>query len=197
MTGRFTRPLFWFALSLPALLMLADFARGTVLAMDLLHPSGEMSVRLLIAAMLPGPLAGFFGPNRFLRGWLAVRRNIGVAAFGYAVLHLYFYVVDIGLFSAILDELELPSIWTAWLAIVLMAIPAAISFDAAMRALGRRLWKSLQRLVYPVLVFSLAHWLLLDWHWQPAVIHLIPLILAWSLWPVSRWRRKELRGPAT
>lgn len=197
MTGRFTKPLFWIALALPALLMIVDLTRGAVMAMDLLHPSGEMSVRLLIAAMLPGPLAGYFGPNMFLRGWLAVRRNIGVAAFGYAVLHLYLYVVDMGLFSAILDELALPSIWTAWLAIMFMTIPAAISFDAVMRALGRRLWKSLQRLVYPALLASLAHWLLLDWRWQPAAIHLIPLILAWSLWAISRLRRDELRGPAS
>ena len=46
------RPLIWFALAVPALLMLVDFARGAVLPMDLLHPSGEMSVRLMIIAML-------------------------------------------------------------------------------------------------------------------------------------------------
>ena len=121
MTGRFTRPLFWLALALPALLMLADFWRGAALAMDLLHPSGELSVRLMIAAMLAGPMAGIFGPNRFFRGWLAMRRNLGVAAFGYAVLHLIFYAADMGLLAAMLDELALPSIWTGWLALALMA----------------------------------------------------------------------------
>lgn len=179
MTGRFTRPLFWLALALPALLMLADFLRGAVLAMDLLHPSGEMAVRLMIAAMLAGPLAGVFGPNRFFRGWLAVRRNLGVAAFGYAMLHLAFYGVDMGLLAAIVDELELPSIWTGWLALAAMAVPAALSRDRAMIALGRRRWKAAQRLVYPALLLALAHWLLLDWQWQAAAAHLVPLALAW------------------
>jgi len=191
MTGRFTRPLFWLALALPALLMLADFARGAVPAMDLLHPSGEMSVRLLVAAMLPGPLAGFFGPTRFLRGWLAVRRNIGVAAFGYGVLHLVFYLVDMGLLAAILDELTLPAIWTGWLALLAMAGPAATSFDRAMRRLGRHRWKAVQRLAYPVMALSLAHWWLLDWKWQPATLHLLPLIAAWFLWMLGRRRRAQ------
>ena len=179
MTGRFTRPLFWFALALPALLMVADFSRGAVPAMDLLHPSGEMAVRLMIAAMLAGPLAGIFGPNRFFRGWLCVRRNLGVAGFGYAMLHLAFYIADMGILAAIVDELALPSIWTGWSALALMAVPAAISSDRAMRTMGRRKWKAAQRLVYPALLLSMAHWLLLDWQWLPAVVHLSPLIVAW------------------
>lgn len=189
MTGRLTRPLFWFALALPALLMLANFWRGDVLAMDLLHPSGEMSIRLMIAAMLAGPLAGIFGPNRFFRGWLAIRRNLGVAAFAYAVLHLLFYLIDMGLLAAILDELELPSIWTGWLSFGLMLVPAAISFDLAMRRMGRHKWKTAQRLVYPSLILSLAHWLLLDWQWQPAAVHLAPLALVWLVLVAVRLKR--------
>ncbi len=191
MTGRFTRPLFWLALALPALLMTADMLRGAALPMDLLHPSGELSVRLLVAAMLPGPLAGFFGPTRFLRGWLAVRRNIGVAAFGYAVLHLIFYIIDMGLLAAIADELALPSIWTGWLALLAMAGPAATSFNGAMRALGRHRWKAVQRLAYAVLALALVHWWLLDWKWQPASLHLLPLIAAWLLWTLGRRRDRQ------
>lgn len=197
MTGRFTRPLFWLALALPALLMIADLARGAVLAMDLLHPSGEMSVRLMILAMLAGPLAGIFGPNRVFRGWLAIRRNLGVAAFGYAVLHLVLYVIDMNALAAIVDELTLPPIWTGWLALALMIPPAAISFDAAMRALGSYKWKALQRLVYPVLALSLAHWLLLDWKWQPAALHLSPLLAAWLVLLFIRFSKPNpARRPA-
>ena len=82
------RILLWLVLVLPAALMVGRFVSGQALAMDLYHPSGEMSVRLMVLALLPGPLADAFGPNRFLRAWLAIRRNLGVAAFGYAVLHL-------------------------------------------------------------------------------------------------------------
>lgn len=167
------------ALTVPGVFMLRDFLSGTTLAMDLLDPSGEMAVRLMILAMLPGPLVEAFGSSRFLRGWLMVRRNLGVAAFGYALLHLLVYAVDMTL-PAMLDEALLPGISTGWLALALLIPPAAISTDAAVRALGRR-WKLVQRLVYVSLILAIAHWLLLSWEWLPTVLHLAPLILAWLL----------------
>lgn len=179
------------ALAVPGLLMLRDFAAGAVLAMDLLHPSGELAVRLMILAMLPGPLVEALGSSRFLRGWLMVRRNLGVAAFGYAMLHLVFYIADMGMLSAIVDELTLPAIWTGWLALALMAVPAAISFDRAVRSLGRR-WKLLQRLVYAAFVVALVHWLLLDWEWLPGFVHLLPLIAAWTMRALARGRIHRL-----
>lgn len=173
------KPAFLIALALPGLLMLADLTRGAVLAMDLLHPSGEMSARLLVLALLPGPLAGIFGTSRFLQGWLRIRRNLGVGAFCYALLHLVFYLIDSGELQPVIDELGLPSVWTGWLALLVMLPPAATSFDRAMRMLGRAKWKAWQRLAYAALALTLAHWLLLDWHWQPPLVHAAPVILAW------------------
>lgn len=193
---RFLKPIVWLALALPGVMMTVDLARGAVLPMDLLHPTGELSVRLMILAMLAGPVAGIFGPNRFTRGWLGWRRNLGVAAFAYGVLHLFFYLIDMGLLAAVLDELTLPSIWTGWLALAMMLVPAAISFDQAMIGLGRRLWKGLQRLVWPGLLLSLTHWLLLDWKWQPAVVHLAPLLIAWSVLGLRRFTHRNSGMPA-
>lgn len=170
----------WFALAVPALWWGWALGRGAVTAFDLYHPTGELSLRLMIAALLPGPLIAFFGLNRVLRAWLAIRRNLGVAGFAYAALHLAVYLIDMGAFSAMLGEIGLPGIWTGWLALAMLAIPAAISTDAAMRALGRR-WKHLQRLVYPALLLALIHWALLDRAWGPALVHLAPLAVAWSL----------------
>ncbi|WP_230281449.1 ferric reductase-like transmembrane domain-containing protein [Croceicoccus sp. Ery15] len=189
------RLLLWAVLALPAALMTYDLLSGRVLAMDLLHPSGELSVRLMVAAMLPGPLAEFFGLNRFFRAWLAVRRNLGVAAFLYGLLHLAIYVADMRMLSAIVDELTLPAIWTGWLALALMSVPAAISFNAAMRALKRR-WKQVQMFVYPAFTLALVHWLLLDWAWQPAIIHLAPLIAAWLLRLIARSRKTPIERSA-
>ncbi len=191
MTRRLIRPLFWLALALPGVIMTADLACGKVLAMDLLHPSGELAVRLMIAAMLAGPLAGIFGPNCFFRGWLAIRRNLGVAAASYAALHLVFYLIDMGVLAAIVDELALTPIWTGWLALALLIAPAVISNDAARRALGWLRWKSIQRLVYPALLLSLAHWWLLDWNWQPAAVHLVPLLAAWLILIALRMRNRN------
>lgn len=189
------RALLWLVLAIPAALMIQRFASGEALAMDLYHPSGEMSVRLMILALLPGPLTDALGPNRFLRGWLAIRRNLGVAAFLYALLHLVFYVLDMQLLSAMVSELAIPGIWTGWLAFALLLVPAAISFNAAMRRLGRR-WKQIQRLVYPAFVLALVHWLLLDWAWGPALVHLAPLLVAWTLRMAMRRRTIVTRSIA-
>lgn len=179
MRGKLLKPAVWFALTVPGLLMSANLVRGDAMAMGLLHPSGEMSVRLLVLALLPGPLAGLFGAGRFLRGWLGWRRNIGVAAFAYAMLHLGFYLIDIGALAPAIDELGIPSIWTGWLALLAMIPPAASSLDRAMIGLGRQTWKRLQRLVYGAAILTVAHWLLLEWHWQPVLLHAAPVILVW------------------
>lgn len=189
------RALLWMMLAIPAALMIQRFMTGDALAMDLYHPSGEVSVRLMILALLPGPLVDIFGPNPFLRGWLKIRRNLGVSAFGYALLHLIFYVIDMRMMSAMVAELPIPGIWTGWLAFALLLVPAIISFDAMMRGLGRR-WKLLQRLVYPAFFLALVHWLLLGWDWFPALVHLAPLLLAWALRFLARPKRTDSRSIA-
>lgn len=190
---------FWALLALPALFIIRAYAGGEALAMDLLHPTGETSLRLMILAMLAGPIADMFGRNRFTRAWLAGRRNLGVAAFGYAALHLWFYAVDLGLFrgalAPILGELELPGIWTGWLAFLAMLAAAAISNDAAMRRLGRW-WRRLQRGLYAAVLLAAIHWWLLERDPVPALVHLGPLLLAWAGRAVIRRRRSNARKHA-
>jgi sulfoxide reductase heme-binding subunit YedZ len=177
----------WLVLAVPAGLMVQGLATGGVIAMDLLHPSGELALRLMILAMLAGPLADFFGRNRFFRAWLAARRTLGVAAFGYGVLHLACYLIDMVSLVAVIDELPLPAIWTGWLSFALMLAAASISSNRAMRRLGRH-WKSVQRGVYAALIIGLVHWGLLDRAWGPALVHLTPILMAWALRGWTRWR---------
>ncbi len=191
MSIRRAKPLVWLLLALPAAWMLWRFASGT-LALDLEAPSGITAVRLTVLTLLPGPLAEVFGRGPILRLWLVLRRNLGVAAFFYALLHLAFYCADVLTLAAVLDELTLPAIWTGWVALALMVVPAAISFDAAQRALGRR-WQQLQYLVYAVLALTLIHWLLLGWDWWQAAIHLAPLCLAWGARAGKRMGRRNAR----
>lgn len=182
----------WLLLAVPAFVMLRGWSSGDTLTMDLLEPSGDMAVRLMILALLPGPLIAYFGNNRFLQVWLAIRRNLGVAAFLCALLHLVFYALDMPTLAAMADELGLPGIWTGWLALALMLPAAATSYDFAVRQLGRR-WKPVQRIVYGALLVSFAHWLLLEPSWQKAAIHGAPLIVAWMLRFLAQFRRPSWR----
>jgi methionine sulfoxide reductase heme-binding subunit len=171
--------LVWAILALPGVLMLFGYNSDASEAADLLHPTGELSARLMIVAMMIGPLIDLFGLKGWLRWLLQHRRHFGVAAFGYAMLHLAFYLIDME-FSAsdMIAEFDAPGIWTGWLALLIMLLPALVSNDAAMRALKRN-WKRVQQLAYGVAILTLAHWIFLsyDGAYGAALIHFAPLIL--------------------
>lgn len=170
--------LFWGVLALPGMVLLYGWSTGAILTMDMLHPTGETSARLMIAAMLIGPLAGLLGPRRWLLWLLARRRALGVAAFGYAAAHLAFYGIDMGSLQAVLGELPIASIWTGWLALALMLPMALTSNQAAMKRL-RAGWKRVQQLAYPAAVLTLLHWWLIHDGAIAALVHFAPLALLW------------------
>lgn len=176
----------WLVLALPAWFIIRAYLGGQTVG--LYHPTGETALRLMVLAMLAGPLADIFGRNRFFRLWLAIRRNLGVAAFCYAALHLVYYFIDLRALGPILDELELPGIWTGWLSFLAMLAAASISSDAAMRSLGRW-WKRIQMGLYAAVLLAGAHWWLVDRTPVPALIHIGPLLLAWSARFIIRRQR--------
>jgi sulfoxide reductase heme-binding subunit YedZ len=185
--------LFWALLALPAAAMLHGWLTGRIETMDMLHPTGETSARLMIAAMLIGPLAGVLGARRWLLWLLARRRALGVAAFCYAALHLAFYAIDMGSLAAMLGELPIASIWTGWLALALMLPMALTSNQAAMRAL-RTGWKTVQRLAYPAAVLTLLHWWWVHDGATAALIHFAPLAALWLMLAARRFQ-STIRSP--
>jgi sulfoxide reductase heme-binding subunit YedZ len=170
------KPTFWALLCLPAVLMMRPYVFGDVIAMDMLHPTGEWSARFMIAAMVLSPLLSLIGPRPWLSWLVQRRRALGVAAFGYANLHFIFYIIDMGNLDEILAEFWALGIWTGWAAMLLFVPLAVTSNDASMRALKAG-WKSLQRLVYPAAVLVLVHWIFVHNNLGPALVHFIPLVL--------------------
>lgn len=168
--SRTARPLLWALLALPAVLLAADALRPGTDLEALLHPSGEFAARLLIVALALTPLTRLF-PNVRALDWLRrQRRAIGLAAFGYAVLHTILYLVFMGSLRDILAEAGANAIWTGWAALALLLPLALTSNAAAMRALGRG-WKTLQRLGYPAALLTLAHWVLVHDGMTAALAH--------------------------
>jgi sulfoxide reductase heme-binding subunit YedZ len=170
------KPTFWALLCLPAMLMMRPYVFGDVIAMDMLQPTGEWSARFMIAAMVLSPLLSLIGPRPWLSWLIQRRRALGVAAFGYAILHLIFYIIDMGNLDDILAEFWALGIWTGWAAMLLFVPLAVTSNDASMRALKAG-WKRLQRLVYPAAVLVLVHWIFIHNNLGPALVHFIPLVL--------------------
>lgn len=180
----------WALLALPACgFLVAWMSRGTAaggqpIAEALLHPTGEFSARLMILAMMIGPLRASLPAFDFLRWMRQRRRYFGVAAFAYGMLHLALYLDSIGGLHAALDEIGLPGIWTGWLALIVFIPLAVTSSDRAVRAMGRN-WVLLQRLVYLAALATLAHWAIIHGNMVAALLHFVPLAAA-HLWLLAK-----------
>lgn len=139
-----------------------------------MHPSGEFSARLLILALMITPLRMLAPEWRWLRWLLQQRRAIGVAAFGYAALHLYFYLLSMETIRNILAEFLALGIWTGWGAIAIFLPLALTSNDRAVSLMGSR-WKSLHRLAYVAAALTLLHWIYVHNNVVPALVHFLPI----------------------
>ncbi len=185
-----TRPqihkrLLWSLLAIPAVLWLAQASRLDPHDWEaLLHPTGELSARLLIVALALTPLVQIVPQAKPLRWLIRHRRALGVAAFGYAALHTGLYLGAMGNLDDILAEALAIGIWPGWAAFALMLPLALTSNDAAMRALGAG-WKRLQRLAYPAAVLTLVHWVFIHNNTAVAFAHFAPLALL-ELWRLAR-----------
>ena len=194
------KPLLWALLALPAGWILYTYFTKEMWPDEMVGPTGEWSARFIIFALMLTPLSMLL-PRVQAVGWLLRRRRaFGVAAFGYALLHLAFYAAEMETLANILAELELLGIWTGWAALLLMVPLALTSNDAAMRALKSG-WKKLQRLAYPAALLTLVHWIVVHNGLVEALVQAAPLILLETYRLVRLARRRAapgapLRSPA-
>jgi len=166
---------FWALLALPSIGMISGFLDGSASPHRLLHPTGEFAARFMILAMMITPLRLLFAKHRWPIWLQRRRRYLGVAAFSYALLHVIFYVMDLGSISAVMTDAFKLSIWTGWIAFLIFVPLALTSNDGAVRRL-KQVWKPLQRWVYVAAVFTLGHWIFLEYELGPALVHFLPLL---------------------
>ena len=167
----FLQWLVWAVLALPALYFTYRYVQGATFYGEYLHATGELGARLLILAMAITPLRLLF-PNANGVRWLVRRRRwIGVAAFGYSLLHAVAYLMRQGELARIAGDAAEVAMWTGWLALLVMLALAATSNDLSVRRLGRR-WKWLHRTVYVAAVLTFAHWILAAFDPLPGAVHL-------------------------
>ena len=135
------------------------FVSGAVYYGEYLHWTGEQSARLLIVTMAISALRRWF-PTATWSLWLRRhRRDLGVATFAYAGLHLAAYANKLRAFRAIFEEATSLELATGWVAFIILAMLAVTSNDSALKALGAN-WKLLHRAVYLAAVMTFAHWVL-------------------------------------
>lgn len=121
------------------------------------HETGDWSLRLLLLTLAITPL-------RRLTGWQWLqrfRRMLGLFTFFYVVLHFSVYLVFDHFFDprAILEDIiERPYITVGFAAFMLLIPLAITSTQGMMRRLGRN-WQRLHRLVYPIAILAVLHFL--------------------------------------
>jgi sulfoxide reductase heme-binding subunit YedZ len=169
-----SRAFVWLMLAAPFIFLSYGFLREQIYYGEMLHASGELSVRLLMLALAVTPARLLFPSARWAR-WLAKqRRYFGVASFMYAALHTLVYLDKQDLASIIEDSLTF-EMWTGWLALLVFLLLAITSNDRAVAWLKRR-WKALHRLVYVATALTFIHWIFSAFDVVPAIAHLVVIV---------------------
>lgn len=156
----FQQGLLGFNALLPTLLTVWDWRRGQLGANPIefiTRASGVMALVFLVLTLLVTPLRKLCGWNWLLK----LRRNLGLYAFYYGLVHLVIYVVfdrNFSLLSVPGDVWSRPFIAVGMLAFVLMVPLAVTSTNAMIKKLGGRRWLQLHRLTYLTIIGGVVHY---------------------------------------
>jgi len=158
--------------------------------MEAIHGTGLWAIRFLLISLAITPFARALD----LPALLLVRRNVGVAAACYAVVHLCLYVVDQNFkLLTVITEIALRFYLTIGFAALLVLLALAItSTDAWVKKLGRN-WKRLHRLAYPLGAVALLHFYMqskLNVSEPVFVSGLFIWLMSWRAVPET-WRRSQ------
>ncbi len=180
----------WLPLAAPLAGQTWRYAAETVYYGEYLHWTGEQSARLLILTLAVTPLRRFFPGARFTAWLVARRRDLGLAAFFYAALHAVAYLVRQADVHAILAEAAEVGMLVGWAGLLLLAVLAVTSSDAAVRRLGGR-WKGIHRWVYAGAVLTFVHWIATAFDPAAGYVHfgVALALLALRAWPGRAARR--------
>src|SRR5690606_8325632 len=148
-------------LSLPAVAIIAripfaEWSEETVA--QVMHISGEMAARFLVASLLATPLLRIWPRARLPRWLRRNRRTFGVAAFAYAALAGPGYAAG-RYWREVVEGLSRATCCAGWVAFFVMVPLALTGFDSAQRTRGRR-WLVLHRFADLAAIAGAAHWLL-------------------------------------
>ncbi|MCC7105580.1 MAG: sulfoxide reductase heme-binding subunit YedZ [Chloroflexi bacterium] len=162
------------------------------------NPIAEVENELGLAALVLLVASLACTPARHLFAWSwppRVRRELGLFAFFYAVLHFLVYLVLDQTFewgAIVEDVLERPFITAGFLALVLLTPLAFTSTKASIRRLGFRRWQRVHQLAYVAGVMAVIHFI-----WRVKLDVTQPLLYAAVLGGllavrVAFWVRKRL-----
>lgn len=171
---KLAKPVFFLLCSLPMLWIISAAFIGELGANPVekvTHLTGDWALRLLILTLALTPLKQLTGKVQFIR----FRRMAGLFVYFYALVHFTIWFVadhSLDFVSMYQDIIKRPYITFGFFAFLLMTPLAITSNQWSMRKLGKR-WKSLHKLVYPILILAVLHFM-----WLVKADFLEPIIYA-------------------
>jgi sulfoxide reductase heme-binding subunit YedZ len=119
-----------------------------------IHETGKWAVRFLLLALAVTPARRILDWPRLIN----IRRTLGLAALGYALIHFTLYIIDLNFdLAKVASEIVLRIYLTiGFTALLGLSILGATSTDGWIKRLGKR-WNTLHRIVYPVAALALLH----------------------------------------
>jgi len=165
-------------LALPAIGMLVQFVQFHSWV-HLIGQSGEWAVRLLVLTLAVSPIRvvmkQFHSGPHWPMWLLKRRRELGMATFLYAALHLAVYLVRQSNIHVVMFDLKQMEFAAGWIGFVLLLALAITSNDSSVHRLGLW-WKPLQRLVYLSAIAAFLHWYLIRQDHNGLWLLLLPLL---------------------
>ena len=166
----------------------------------LIRSLGDWTLRFLCLSLAITPLRVLTQTPALAR----FRRMVGLFVFFYAVLHLLSYAVfdmELDVSEMLLDVVKRPFILVGTLALLLLTLLAATSFNGAIRWLGGARWRALHRAVYAVAALAVLHFFWMragknDFAEVAVYGGILALLLAWRVqqaWQVRREKQKRQR----
>ncbi|WP_426957882.1 sulfite oxidase heme-binding subunit YedZ [Muricoccus radiodurans] len=184
------------------------------------HQTGDWAIYFLLIGLAVTPARWIFDWQKVLQ----VRRMLGLAALGYAVVHLLLYVGNehFRLFHVLLEILKRSYLTLGFTALIGLCVLGWTSTDSSLRRLGRE-WKLLHRLTYLLTAMGILHfymqskinvsqpvlmtgfflwlmfWRLVPARWRGSVWPLFPLALLAAAGAAGLeylWYATQTRAPA-
>ncbi|WP_298212800.1 protein-methionine-sulfoxide reductase heme-binding subunit MsrQ [Acidovorax sp.] len=159
----------------------------------LIRATGDWTLRALCLVLAVTPLRVITATPQLAR----FRRMLGLFVFFYGVLHLLSYSwFDMGFDvpDILRDIAKRPFILVGSLALLLLALLAATSFNRAIKALGGKRWQALHRAVYAVAGLAVLHFFWMragknDFGEVAVYAAVLGVLLGWRVWHQLRKRR--------